>query len=268
VRWCGNEAGRGRVSEWSIIPLPVPAEQFDWPDMTAQDLGSVDRLAGAAHLHWYPSEVDVSIRPGWFWHETENNRVKSLDKLIEIYFSSVGNNAVLLLNVPPDRRGLIHENDVARLGEFGEWLRASFKTDLAKGANAAASHMAAGHPARLVVDDDPESYWTAADWQKSAELTLRLPGRQRFNVAMLQEQIRHGQRIESFAIDARVAGSWQELGRATTVGYKRLLRFDTVETDEVRVRILDARVCPTLANVGLFLEAPRSGASPSPASSP
>jgi alpha-L-fucosidase len=257
VRWCGNEAGHGRTSEWSVIPLPVAPEKFDWPDMMGDDLGSLAKLKGAPYLHWYPSEVDVSIRPGWFWHAKEDNEVKSLEKLIQIYFASAGNNAVLLLNVPPDRRGLIHESDAARLHEFGEWLRSTFKTDLARGAKASAAQVRSRSPAfsaEKTVDGAPETFWMTDDWQNTAEITYQLPARQRFNIACLQEDIQQGQRICAVALDAWQESEWREISRATTVGYKRLLRFAPVETDRVRVRILDSRVCPTLASFGLYLE--------------
>lgn len=257
VRWCGNEAGKGRVSEWSVIPLPVVADSFDWPDMTGQDLGSIEKLRGAVDLHWYPSEVDVSIRPGWFWHEKENGKVKSLDALRDIYFASVGNNAVLLLNVPPDRRGRIHESDAARLREFGDWVRSTFATNLAAGASAVASKTRSdlpGFEAKRSVDGDVESFWTTDDWEASAEVIYQLAARRRFNIVSLQEQIHEGQRIEGVAVDAWIDGEWKELARATTVGYKRLLRFPTVEADRVRVRFTNARVRPTLAEFGLYLE--------------
>ena len=257
VRWCGNEAGRGRKSEWSVIPLPVPVDQFDWNDMTDEDLGSLGKLRGAAALHWYPSEVDVSIRPGWFWHAKENSQVKSLEKLIDIYFASVGNNSVLLLNVPPDRRGLIHENDAARLQEFGAWQRATFRTNLAAGAKATASHTKAGsdqYAAPKTVDADRDSYWTTDEGQATAEISYQLAGTKRFNVALLEEQITQGQRIAEVAVDGWVDGAWRELGRATTVGYRRLLRFEPVETERVRVRILGSRLSPTLSNFGLYLQ--------------
>ncbi|MFO1501220.1 MAG: alpha-L-fucosidase [Verrucomicrobiota bacterium] len=257
VRWCGNEAGRGRSSEWSVIPLPVPAEQFDWPDMTGDDLGSLSKLKGAAAFHWYPSEVDVSIRPGWFWHAQEDAQVKTLDKLIQIYFASVGNNAVLLLNVPPDRRGLIHENDAARLREFGQWLERTFKDNLAVGATAVASHTKSDgkqFTAANVVDADRDSYWTTEAGQNTAELTLQLTGKKRFNLLLLEEQLREGQRISSMAVDAWIDAGWHEIGRASTVGYRRLIPFPPVESERVRIRILDSRVAPTLSMLGLYLE--------------
>jgi alpha-L-fucosidase len=257
VRWCGNEAGQGRASEWSVIPLPVPAERFDWPDMTGADLGSLEKIKAAPYLHWYPSEVDVSIRPGWFWHAAENQKVKSLQKLTEIYFASVGNNAVLLLNVPPDRRGLIHENDAARLREFGQWLHTSFRSNLAKGAEVSASSTREGRgefDASQTVDNRLETFWSTADWQNTAELVYRLPTSQRVKIVSLQEDIRQGQRIGAVSVEAWTDETWRELARTTTVGWKRLLRFAPIETDHVRVRILDSRVRPTLAEFGLFLE--------------
>jgi alpha-L-fucosidase/lysophospholipase L1-like esterase/pimeloyl-ACP methyl ester carboxylesterase len=257
VRWCGNEAGRGRTSEWSVIPLPVRTGEFTWPDMTGADLGSLDKLSGAPFLHWYPSEVDVSIRPEWFWHAREDDKVKSLEQLMGIYHASVGNNSVLLLNVPPDQRGLIHENDVKRLSLFGRLLRQTFAENLARGAQATASatrEQASEYAAFTTLDGDPDSYWTTEDWQTQAEIVYHLPAPKRFNLVMLQEALRRGQRIESFAVDAWVGGSWREIAAGTTVGHKRLAHFPEIESDRVRVRILGARLSPTLSEFGLFLQ--------------
>ncbi|MBU0640524.1 MAG: sulfatase-like hydrolase/transferase [Planctomycetes bacterium] len=259
VRWVGNEAGHGRTSEWSVIPLGSPPETATWPDMTAADLGSRAMLRGAPHFHWHPAETDVSIRPGWFYRASEDDRVKSLDHLLEIYYASVGNNSLLLLNVPPDRRGLVHENDVARLHEFGQVLRETFAENLADGATAVASAQVAGHASALALDTDPDTFWTTPDWTEAAELEITLAGVRRFNRAALQEHLQSGQRIEAHALDAWIDGQWRELTRATTIGYKRLLRFDAVETDRVRVRILAARVRPTLSGFGLYYEPPRGG---------
>jgi alpha-L-fucosidase len=256
VRWVGNEAGRGRQSEWSVIPLDGPPETSKWPDMTAGDLGSRERIRDAKYFHWYPAETDVSIRPGWFYHASQDEKVKSLAKLLDIYYGSVGNNCVLLLNVPPDRRGLLHENDVARLREFGRVIRDTFADNLARGARVSASQAQRNHAAALTIDGDANTFWTTDDWSETAVLELELDGVKRFNRAMLAEHIQSGQRIERHAVEAWVNGAWRELARATTVGYKRLLRFEVVETDRVRVRILAARVRPTLAELGLFLEQP------------
>lgn len=259
VRWVGNEAGGSRAEEWSVIPLPEPPENFTWPDLTRPDLGSRAKIKGAQWLTWYPAETDVSIRPGWFYHASEDGKVKSLEQLFDIYYRSVGGNSLFLLNLPPDQRGLIHENDARRMAEVGAVLRATFGNNLARGAQAEASVTLGDgrkYAAANTVDADPESYWTTPDWVGPAELTYHLPKPRQFNVAMIQEQIRIGQRIEAHALDAFLDGQWKELAKATTVGYKRLLRFPAVTTDRVRLRITGVRVAPALASFGLFYQQP------------
>jgi alpha-L-fucosidase len=161
------------------------------------------------------------------------------------------------LNLPPDQRGLIHENDAQSLRQFGEVVRRTFKENLAAGAKAKASNVRKNDPKfapEQSADADPETYWTTDDWTPSAEIIYELPQPRRFNRALLQEQIRVGQRIEAFALDTWAGDAWQEIARATTVGHKRLLRFDAVTSDKVRLRLTQFRVAPTLANFGLYLE--------------
>jgi alpha-L-fucosidase len=257
VRWVGNESASTRTTEWSVIPSKVPLEQFHGGDLTDEDLGSRARIKGAPYLLWYPAETDVSIRPGWFYHAGEDGKVKSVDRLWDMYLRNVGGNCVLLLNVPPDRRGLIHENDAAVLHQLGERIRATFAQNLARGAKTRATHTKANDAkfdAALTVDDDRNTYWTTDDWTTTAEIEYDLGAKKRFSLAMLQEHLASGQRIEACAFDARIDGAWKELGTGTTVGYKRIFRFEPVGTDRVRVRILGSRVAPTLSNFGLFLE--------------
>jgi alpha-L-fucosidase len=257
VRWVGNEAGGSRAEEWSVVPLPVAPEQFTWPDMTGSDLGSRAKIKGAPWLAWYPAETDVSIRPGWFYHENEDGRVKSVGQLLDIYHRSVGGNSLFLLNLPPDQRGLIHETDARRMAELGAVLRATFTTNFALGARATASLVkGGGFAAATTLDDDANSFWTTADWSGPAEIVYELPRPARFNMAMLQEHIASGQRIEGHAVDVFMHGEWREVARARTVGYKRLLRFPTVTTDKVRLRITGARVAPTVSAFGLFHQRP------------
>ena len=157
IRWVGNEDGLARESEWSVLP-PMP----DAP--AKPDLGHRKyRCRSDTVFRWYPAECDVSIRPGWFYHASEDGKVKSLHDLLDIYYRSVGRNSVLLLNVPPDRRGLFHENDVARLRELRAALDETFKTNLAAGKPATASSAAAEHAAAMAVDGDGATYWTPAD---------------------------------------------------------------------------------------------------------
>ena len=254
VRWCGNEAGTCRESEWIVLPDPLG-------DAQQADLGSRDVLIKAvsqgAKLKWSPSEVNTSIRPGWFYHPAEDNQVKSLSHLLDIYYGSVGGNAEFLLNIPPDPRGRFHENDVARLKELGSVIAATFRQNLAAGATAKASNTRANdesHGAAKTIDTDKDTYWTPDDGVTSAELEFDLGARCAFNRVLLQEHLQSGQRIEEVFLDAWDGSQWKPLARATTVGYKRLLRFDEVTAQKVRVRITQSRVCPTLSNFGLFYE--------------
>ncbi len=257
VRWVGNEAGGSRAEEWSVVPLPVAPDQFTWPDMTGSDLGSRAKIKGAPWLAWYPAETDVSIRPGWFYHANEDSRVKSVEQLLDIHFRSVGGNSLFLLNLPPDQRGLIHETDARRMAELGAVLRATFTTNLARGARATATLVKGDEfEAAKTLDDDANSFWSAPDWSGPAEIVYELPRPARFNIAMIQEHIASGQRIEGHAVDAFIDGEWRELARARTVGYKRLLRFPSVTAGKVRLRITGARVAPTVSAFGLFHREP------------
>ena len=251
VRWVGNEDGLARESEWSVLPAAGVGDQ------TAADLGHRKYLAAAAakQLVWYPAECDVSIRPGWFYHASQDNQVKSLAHLLDIYYRSVGRNSVLLLNVPPDRRGLFHENDVARLRELRAVLDETFRTNLARGKHVTTDSVNSADPRCLpgaIVDGDQQTYWTSAPGVVAATLEIDLGSPVAFDRAMLRENIALGQRIERFALDARIGGQWKTVAEATTVGYQRLLRFPAATTDRVRLRILDSRDCPTLAEFGLY----------------
>jgi len=262
LRWVGTETGYGRETEWSVVPVPIKEglaspnasldELFVPGDMTAEDLGSREKIAAARALAWYPAETDVSIRPGWFFHAKEDGEVKTPQKLIDIYFSSVGRNGVLLLNIPPDRRGLIHENDVKSLMDMRRILDRTFQTDLASGARIEASSEKSGHPARSILDEDKGTYWTTDGGVDTAILEFSLPAKQTFDVAMLQENIRVGQRIEEFTLEAWDGNAWRPFARGTTIGHKRLLRFPETTTDRVRLTIIKCRTNPTLAAFGLF----------------
>ncbi|NUR05976.1 MAG: alpha-L-fucosidase [Nocardioidaceae bacterium] len=256
VRWVGNESGSARESEWSVLPFggePGPTGGEMLADATSKAVSSEDLMRQADFLRWYPAEVDVSIRPGWFYHASQDASVKSLPRLLSIYQQSVGRNSVLLLNVPPDRRGLINETDAARLAEFGNAIRDAYDDDLAAGATVRSDVASpATHPAGAVADGDPTSYWTPAS-ARTATLELQLARPSTFNTVSLQEAVEVGQRISSVAVDAWTDGEWVEVASGTTVGYKRLLpTYEQVSTDRLRVRILDSRGAPTLTTVGLY----------------
>lgn len=235
VRWVGNESGLGRETEWSVTPLMSSVrEDADEENKRngiksmSKDLGSREKVAGAGRLFWYPSEVDVSIRPGWFYHGEQDGQVKTLAHLVDIYFRSVGYNSVLLLNVPPDRRGLIQENDVTRLKEFGDYIAATFGDN------------------KLVAEDEE----VALEVGGTVEYAVKPDAV--FNVFMVGEEIRKGQRMEEFTVEAFTGGVWKELAKGTTIGYKRMFRLPDCRAEKVRLTVKQSRGTVRLARVGAF----------------
>jgi alpha-L-fucosidase len=262
VRWCGNEAGKTRDAEWNVIPIPREPNEYDWPDMTGQDLGSMaqlnKRMGQGGYLHWYPAETNTSIRDGWFWRD-ETQRVKPAEEILDIWYRSVGGNTVFLLNIPPNRDGLLAERDCAVLQAVGAVLRPTFSRNLAKGAKAKASvKRSRKFSAKYALDGDTSTCWMPDAGETLGQLVLTLDGKQTFNRVMLQEQIQeYGQRIEAFAVDVLIRGQWRPIAEGKTVGYKRICRTATVTASKLRIRILNSRVCPTISNIGLFLEPKR-----------
>jgi alpha-L-fucosidase len=267
VRWCGNEGGFTRKSEWSVIPMPGDDQSWDASDATlsgytqdifGDDLGSRDVLMRSRNerpvLAWYPAQVNTSIRPGWFYHQYEDSRVRSLEDLLGVYYGSVGGNGQFLLNIPPDRRGLFHENDVARLEQLGDLLRATFARNLAAGA-ALTSEVIGGASVGEVaasVDEDPDTFWTTTDGPTAATVTAELSQPVRANCLMLQEQIASGQRVEAFEVEVFADGQWHAAGSGTVIGYKRLVRFPAATVTKFRVHFTQFRGRPTLAGLGLY----------------
>lgn len=248
VRWVGNERGVAGETNWNTIT----------PDSLFAGKGGIENLLNTGSengTHWIPAEVDVSIRPGWFYHAKEDSLVKSPEKLLEIYLSSVGRGSTLLLNVPPDRRGLIHENDVKALKEWRALLDQTFKTNLALNAEVTASTYRGDSktysPAN-VTDNNPETYWATDDDIKSGSIELELPEPKEINYVLLQEYIKLGQRVKSFKIEAWAGDRWLPVAEGTTIGYKRILKIDPVQTDKVRIKILDSKACPVLSNIEIF----------------
>lgn len=250
VRWCGNEAGHTRESEWSVLPVPEHPDTFDWPDLRQEDLGSRDQLAGSKYLYWYPAETNTSIRHGWFYRD-EQQYVKTVEELLDTWYRSVGGNTVFLLNLTPDRRGRIPEKDAARLREVGNIVARSFEHNLA--ANARIEVSGGKKSARHLLDGQLETFWKPEDGQEQAEIVLDLGAAQTFNRLVLQENIRtQGQRIENFVLDIWENDQWKEVTKGNVVGFKNIRRFPMVETNKVRLRILESRVAPTLATLGLY----------------
>ncbi|HET6624983.1 MAG TPA: alpha-L-fucosidase [Nocardioidaceae bacterium] len=255
VRWVGNENGLARENEWSPVPVGDNDNggQHVVPSGTAAEIGTDDALAkaarqGARELTWWPAEVDVSIRPGWFYHE--NQQPKSVDALSNIYYSSVGRNSVLLLNIPPNREGKLPATDVARLGEWNADLRRDFPHDLALGADTIAN----GEPATEITDGTHRTSWQS-ERASAGEVTIRFGSEHRVDRLILNEDIADGgQQVRSLAIDARAAdGSWQQVATTGTVGYQRIVRLPSpVDTDALRIRITSSRGPVHLASVSAY----------------
>jgi len=253
IRWVGNESGVGSETTWYTFNTEGRYPGYGPPGYDHRaDLGA-GHEDGA---HWLPPEVDVSIRPGWFYHASEDEKVKNAASLLKIYYQSVGRGANLLLNIPPDRRGLFHEIDAGNLMAFRKVLDGLYQTDLAPYATLTASNTRGGCPdfgPDNVVDGDPDTYWATDDGVREAALELTYEQPVRFNHVVLQEYIPLGQRIQAWKVEARVGDRWQPLGAGTTVGYKRILPTETVTANRVRVSITKAKACPLLAGVSLYL---------------
>jgi alpha-L-fucosidase len=247
IRWIGNEMGFAAETNWSTIN----SEGIVVGDADQAYLNTGDPEG----KNWLVPLCNTSIRPGWFYHQSQDDQVKSLQELLDVYYKSVGRNGVLLLNIPPDKRGLFHENDVAALEEFRSVLDETFRTNLAAGQKAGADNVRLNHlkfdPGNCL-DGDEETYWACDDNIRSAGLEISLDGKVLFDRILLQEPIRFGQRISAFAVEARIDGGWAQIAGGTTIGYKRILRIPPVTADAVRVLITEANNPPALSNLGFF----------------
>lgn len=261
VRWVGNEGGVGRTTEWSVIPLPESPGKCRWPDLYG-DLGSRDKLVPGSHLWWYPAEVNFTIlaNGAWFWAPGKHPR--SLSQLFDTYFTSVGRNANLILNLSPDTRGLIPDDELEALSRLSLLVNDTFATNLATGGKLAADSSNRAHKPLRALDGNLDTWWETAPGRTNGALTLTLPKAVTFDVISLQEAVDHrGQRIESFAIDVWNGGDWVAAQHVasdelTTVGHRRLIRLKSpVTTDQIRIRITGSRMEPSLAEIGLFKQA-------------
>ena len=249
IRWVGNERGYANDTCWETYD-PVGADGGPAAPGNVRERESPTGTRNGSR--WLPPECDVSIRPGWFWHELENARVKQPGQLMDLYYRSVGRGGNLLLNVPPDRRGLLHENDVASLRGFGESVRSTFQENLAAGAKIQASNARGkDHGAQNLLERD--SYWTTDDSVRTPQAVIS-PGREiTFNVIRLREHIKLGQRVDACELDCWKGGAWQSFAKATSIGACRLIRLnENVTTNQVRLRVTQAAACPALCDFGLF----------------
>ena len=256
IRWVGNEKGIAGDPCWATY-TPVGA---DGGPASPGNVKESEATSGTRNgKFWMPAECDVSIRPGWFWHEAENARVKTSRELLTLFYHSTGRGASFLLNVPPDRRGLIDEPDSESLRGFGKLLREIFSRNLAKQAgsivasNIRGNDMAYGP--HMLLDDSLDTYWSTDDRVTTAVIVFDFPSSVTFNVARTRENIRLGQRIGGFAVDTWIDSAWRQVAVGTSVGSCRIVRLsNTVRTARVRLRITECPVCPAVSEFGLFLE--------------
>jgi alpha-L-fucosidase len=238
VRWCGNESGNTRESEWDIIPFEEdPNVMIKFSDLQGE-LGSREHLHEGNYLHYLPAETNTSIREGWFYRDETDQKVRNADDVFDIYERSVGGNSTFLLNIPPNREGLFSAEDVSVLEEVGRRIRETYGYDLLAGATGPEE----------ILDDDEFSYVLGSEGYN--ELIIKLPKLISTNRFVLQEAIStHGQRIEEHALDIWENSAWKEIASGTTIGYKKILRFPVTETSKFRVRILKSRLGPTISKV-------------------
>jgi len=247
VRWVGNEAGVCRSSEWSVVPEKVG-------DQTYWDLGSRKALMKAKEpLVWHPAEVDVSIRDGWFYHEKQDYSVKPLAKLRDIYYKSVGGNAALLLNVPPNQEGLIAQRDMETLISLGAQLQIDFKENLAEDSLVTDTcHLDENHTGQMCLEVGSGTYWHSGPFEKAAELVLDLGDDYDIDKVVLKEHIATGQQIEKFTlyVDLNCTGEgkskWKELDKGTVIGHKRIIKFREQRMRRLKLVIEQARGFATL----------------------
>lgn len=245
VRWIGNERGYAAETNWCTVKK----------DAFYPGIGGMNDQLQTGHEDgelWIPSEVNTSIRPGWFYHKQEDDKVKSLNRLIDNWYHSVGMNGNFLLNLPPDTRGLIHENDIKRLSELKKYLDEAFAIDLAEKASAKATDTRGkSFGAKKAIDGDPKTYWTTDDDVLNASLELDLGNPVEVNAILIQEYINLGQRVRSFSIEAFVDENFTEVATGITIGNRRIVKFETFTTEKLKINIV-ANACPLISRIEVY----------------
>lgn len=249
-RWVGNEDGYADATNWSLLRIREVYPGYEhYQELTS---GHADGDT------WVAAECDVSIRPGWFYHEREDTLVKSVDQLVDLYYHSVGHNGTMLLNFPVDREGLIHPIDSMRAVAMHQRIQAELSHNLLTSATIKASNIRDKQQFAVqhLTDGDPDTYWATADDVTQATVEFRFKSAQRINRLMLQEYIPLGQRVRAFSVEYYNQGRWDAIdpGEATTtIGYKRLLRFGTITASRLRIRFTDSRGPLCISEIGAYM---------------
>jgi alpha-L-fucosidase len=247
IRWVGNERGYAAETNWCAM---------DASKLFPGVSGVNDLLQSGVEdgPDWIPAEVNTSIRPGWFYHKSEDSRVKSVNQLIDNWYHSVGMNGNFILNLPPDQRGLIHENDIVSLNSLKRYLDEAFSADYSDSAEAAASNVRSSsskYGALMAIDDDPGTYWATDSDVLDASLEIRFAEEVEINAVLLQEYIALGQRVRSFSVEAKTSDVFREVASGTTIGNRRIVRFETARTKGLRIHFR-AGACPLISNVEVY----------------
>lgn len=248
ARWIGNEHGFSYKTTWS----PLLRDSI-YGGMTNY---AVDYAMGQENgTHWVPGEADVSIRPNWFYHKSDDDKVKTLKQLLDIYYQSVGRNSTLLLNIPIDKRGLVHENDEKQLKKLTAQLKRDFANNLALNAETKASNIRGNvlkYGPDKAVDGDKNTYWATDEGKTKESLTLSFKKPIQFNRLLIQEYIKLGQRVKQFSVEAEINGTWRTIERQTTIGYKRILRFENITASKIRLNFEASKGSLLISNVGVY----------------
>ncbi|WP_460541604.1 alpha-L-fucosidase [Echinicola sediminis] len=245
VRWCGTEEGWVGETNWSTLRRDEVWP--GWPHYEQLRYGHEDGD------YWVPAEVDVSVRPGWFYHSSEDHKVKSVPELLDIYYQSVGRNATLLLNFAVDKTGQVHEIDEQNVLEMAEVIKKDFETDLALDAEVSASSERGDYPIDNLLTGNREVFWVAADEDDTPSFTLSFDRPTTINRFLIQEYIELGQRVEAFELLVEDEnGEWKKVAEETTIGYKRILRFPSLSTQKVKVNFVKSESSPVISKVGLY----------------
>ncbi|MGI4750096.1 MAG: discoidin domain-containing protein [Janthinobacterium lividum] len=257
VRWVGNEEGHAGETSWATYsPMAPDSGKTASNGYVKYWLGVEGTRNGS---YWMPAECDVSLRPGWFYHQSQNAQVKSPYTLLDLYYKSVGRGANLDLGLSPNKDGLLEEEDVSSLKKFGDILKETFAVNLAENAKLTASNIrcknSKQYGPQFLLDQNRYSYWATDDAVKTPELMLDLGSEKTFNVIRLRENIKLGQRIEGVAIDVWEDNNWQQIVLATSIGANRLIRLpQNITAQKVRLRITKSPVCIALSDFGLYKE--------------
>jgi len=248
IRWCGNEKGYIDKTNWSTISS----------DTLFAGKSGINHLLNTGSengKNWMPAEVDVSIRPGWFYHADEDDKVKTPEELFDIYLTSVGRGANLILNIPPDRRGLLHENDVKALLGWKKLIDNAFRYNIAFKSKVSADSFRGNYKLYApsnVNDGIKDSYWTTNDNVTTGNIIIDFSKTKTVKFILLQEYIKLGQRVKVFAISVWKNNKWIEVASGTTIGYKRIMKIEPTETEKVMISIKASKASPIISNIEVY----------------